>query len=346
MIFGSLLLIFAAIGLAVLGVVDGSNALLIGSIGASLLAAVGLVVGARQAAADAVGDVPPVPAEPAPAQRLAPVGVGAPAAAGTVYPSGSAGTAAQPTGAGTAAQPTGAGTAAQPTGAGTAGQPTTGPAATGVIPPGTVPTSGAPANAATAAVGPTTAVAAQPPVGTIPAQAQPDAFPSVAASGPPPVDDLDADDDVDQYGTVGGHREPAERAFPDGDPIAVAADAIGPDAIGPDDIDRADIDRADIDPDHLGGDDLGHGVLRSDGGTPGDPPGEPAVEPATRADRDRAAHLDSEVVVIDGHPRYHLADCLHLKAREGLESLPVAEAEELGFTPCSACAPLRTLLAD
>jgi hypothetical protein len=325
-IFGSLLLIFAAIGLAVLGVVDGSNALLIGSIAASLLAAVGLVVGARQAAADAVGDVPPVPAEPAPVQRLAPVGVGAPAAAGTVYPSGSAGT------------------AAQSTGAGTAGQPTTGPAATGVIPTGTVPTSGEPANGSTAAVGPTTAVAAQPPVGTIPAQAQPDAFPSVAASGPPPVDDLDelsADDNVDQYGTVRGHREPAERAFPDGDPIAVAADAIGPD-----DIDRADIDRADIDPDHLGGDDLGHGVLRSDGGTPGDPPGEPAVEPASRADRDRAAHLDSEVVVIDGHPRYHLADCLHLKAREGLESLPVAEAEELGFTPCSACAPLRTLLAD
>jgi len=317
-IFGSLLLIFAAIGLAVLGVVDASNALLIGSIAASLLAAVGLVVGARQAAADAIGDVPRVPAEPAPAQRLAPVGGGAPAATGTVYPSGSAATATRSTATETAA------------------------GATGVIPSGTVPTPGEPVDIP---VSPAPAVADQAPVGTIPVQADAGAFPSSAA----PVDDVDqsgsvddvdqsgsVDDvdqyaSVDQYGSVRGRGEVAEESLPAGDPIAVAADAIGPDATGADD---------------LGLNGFDHGAVGSNGGSSDDPPGEPAIEPATRADRERVAQLDSEVVVIDGHPRYHLDGCLHLLAREGLESLPVAEAEELGFTPCSACAPVRTLLAD
>ncbi|HWB37749.1 MAG TPA: hypothetical protein VHA75_17170, partial [Rugosimonospora sp.] len=76
-----------------------------------------------------------------------------------------------------------------------------------------------------------------------------------------------------------------------------------------------------------------------------DPPGEPPEEPASAAQRARVALLDTEVVVLDGRPRYHLADCAHLVGREGSEALPVSEAEELGFTPCSACAPLHTLLA-
>ena len=50
MIVGSLLLILVAVALLVLGLADGSSVLLIGSIAASLLAAVALVVGARQAA--------------------------------------------------------------------------------------------------------------------------------------------------------------------------------------------------------------------------------------------------------------------------------------------------------
>ena len=44
------------------------------------------------------------------------------------------------------------------------------------------------------------------------------------------------------------------------------------------------------------------------------------------------------VVVVDGRPRYHLAGCPHLVGREP-EPLPVAEAVELGFTPCAHCAP-------
>ncbi|BCB73906.1 hypothetical protein GCM10022251_12750 [Phytohabitans flavus] len=51
MIVGSLLLILVAVTLLVLGLANGSSALLISSIAASLLAAVALVVGARQAAA-------------------------------------------------------------------------------------------------------------------------------------------------------------------------------------------------------------------------------------------------------------------------------------------------------
>lgn len=51
MIVGSLLLIVLAVGVLVLGLLQGSDALLVASIGASLLAAVALIVGGRQAAA-------------------------------------------------------------------------------------------------------------------------------------------------------------------------------------------------------------------------------------------------------------------------------------------------------
>ncbi len=51
MIVGSLLLIVVAVGLLVVGVLQGANALLVASIVASLLAAIALIVGGRQAAA-------------------------------------------------------------------------------------------------------------------------------------------------------------------------------------------------------------------------------------------------------------------------------------------------------
>jgi hypothetical protein len=54
-IIGSLLLILVAVGLLVLGLAQGSSALLVASIAASLLAAVALVTGARQAAAARAG---------------------------------------------------------------------------------------------------------------------------------------------------------------------------------------------------------------------------------------------------------------------------------------------------
>ncbi|GGO15956.1 hypothetical protein GCM10011576_28400 [Micromonospora parathelypteridis] len=78
----------------------------------------------------------------------------------------------------------------------------------------------------------------------------------------------------------------------------------------------------------------------------GDPPtDEPEEQLVTPAEAARVARLPDAVHVVDGRPRYHLADCPHLVGRV-TESLPVAEAAELGFTPCAHCAPATALLAD
>jgi hypothetical protein len=76
-----------------------------------------------------------------------------------------------------------------------------------------------------------------------------------------------------------------------------------------------------------------------------EPPDEPPAQHVSPADAVRVSQLSVDVVVIDGRPRYHLADCDHL-LRKDSEPLPVGEAVELGFTPCSLCEPDRTLLAE
>jgi hypothetical protein len=286
-IFGSLLLIFAAIGLAVLGVVSESNAMLVGSIAASLLAAIGLVVGARQSASALPAEDGAVPSSQPPAERLAPVGVGAAAATGTVYTANS--------------------------GAGSVGA-----------------TSPAPAGAAQSLPDTLASGANPPPTGTIPAQAGPSAFPPGDAAAEHSAGDPPSGEPPVGEPPLG---EPPVGAVPAPDGVAYDIYGVAVDADS-----SADAPVA--------GASQGSGGAQAAEGDVDDPPGEPAVEPATRAERERAAQLDAEVVVIDGHPRYHLADCLHLKARDGVESLPVSEAEELGFSPCSACAPLRTLLSD
>lgn len=72
---------------------------------------------------------------------------------------------------------------------------------------------------------------------------------------------------------------------------------------------------------------------------------EPPAQHVSPADLDRLARLDDPVRVVDGRPRFHLRGCLHLLDRDD-EALPVAEAVELGFTPCAGCAPATVLLAD
>nr|WP_238425710.1 hypothetical protein [Micromonospora parastrephiae] len=72
---------------------------------------------------------------------------------------------------------------------------------------------------------------------------------------------------------------------------------------------------------------------------------EPAAQPVTPAEAARVARLPDPVEVVDGRPRYHLARCPHLVGRVA-ETLPVAEAVELGFTPCARCTPATVLLAD
>jgi clumping factor A len=54
--------------------------------------------------------------------------------------------------------------------------------------------------------------------------------------------------------------------------------------------------------------------------------------------------MNDEVMVVDGRPRYHMSDCPHLADRQ-TESLPAAEAVELGFSPCGQCRPVDRLVA-
>ncbi|WP_139220470.1 hypothetical protein [Trujillonella endophytica] len=52
--------------------------------------------------------------------------------------------------------------------------------------------------------------------------------------------------------------------------------------------------------------------------------------------------LRDQVLVVDEHPRYHLADCSWLRGRATIP-LPVAEARGDGFSPCAVCSPDRHL---
>ncbi|MGH8791370.1 MAG: hypothetical protein ACRDXX_01820 [Stackebrandtia sp.] len=55
--------------------------------------------------------------------------------------------------------------------------------------------------------------------------------------------------------------------------------------------------------------------------------------------------MDTEVMVVDGRPRFHMTSCVHLVGRE-CEPLPAYEAVELGFGPCSLCRPVQALLRE
>jgi hypothetical protein len=76
-----------------------------------------------------------------------------------------------------------------------------------------------------------------------------------------------------------------------------------------------------------------------------DPPDEPSAQLVSPASAARVAMLSTEVLVVDGRPRYHVPGCVHLLSRE-TEPIPVGEAVELGFTPCGLCEPDSALLAD
>ncbi|MGH3714009.1 MAG: hypothetical protein ACRDT4_11200, partial [Micromonosporaceae bacterium] len=75
-----------------------------------------------------------------------------------------------------------------------------------------------------------------------------------------------------------------------------------------------------------------------------DPKDEPPVQRRTARVAALVARMGNDVFVIDGRPRYHLAGCVHLLGREH-EGLPVDEAVEFGFTPCSLCEPDTMLTA-
>jgi hypothetical protein len=69
---------------------------------------------------------------------------------------------------------------------------------------------------------------------------------------------------------------------------------------------------------------------------------EPALEEVEVTDLLIIVDLTDEVLVVDEHPRYHLASCSYLTGRTTIP-LPLDEARSDGFTPCGRCAPDRTL---
>jgi len=70
--------------------------------------------------------------------------------------------------------------------------------------------------------------------------------------------------------------------------------------------------------------------------------GEPPVEEVEVTDLLLVLDLTDEVLVVDEHPRYHLAGCPHLADQQTF-GIPMVEARTDGFTPCATCAPDRHL---
>lgn len=66
--------------------------------------------------------------------------------------------------------------------------------------------------------------------------------------------------------------------------------------------------------------------------------GVPAEEGTDAADLLIVCELEDQVIVVDEHPRYHLAECRWLADHDTIP-IAVSEARELGFTPCARCGP-------
>ncbi|RZU31374.1 hypothetical protein [Blastococcus saxobsidens] len=69
---------------------------------------------------------------------------------------------------------------------------------------------------------------------------------------------------------------------------------------------------------------------------------DPEVEEVEVTDLLLVVDLTDEVLVVDEHPRYHVAGCTWVGRRETIP-IPVDEARTDGFTPCAVCRPDRTL---
>ncbi|MDT4946758.1 MAG: hypothetical protein QOH14_3491 [Pseudonocardiales bacterium] len=76
----------------------------------------------------------------------------------------------------------------------------------------------------------------------------------------------------------------------------------------------------------------GHSAAQT--ATPAQPSASTAPEPTPLS----SAAADDEVWVIDGRPRYHLADCAIIQGQQA-EPIPFEQATEDGFMACSLCEP-------
>ncbi|MFC9252817.1 hypothetical protein [Amycolatopsis thailandensis] len=66
--------------------------------------------------------------------------------------------------------------------------------------------------------------------------------------------------------------------------------------------------------------------------------GDPGEEKSDPADVAIVSELETEVVVVDEYPRYHVTSCAWLETRDTIP-LGIGEARQLGFTPCALCTP-------
>jgi hypothetical protein len=313
MIVFSLALILVAVALLVLGLTAGSSSLLIASIVASLLAAVALVIGARRAAAlRRSGGPDPAFADPAFAEPVR--RTGRRRAASDVVATGNT-----------------------PAGAGDLSVETLG---TGNTPAGAAADAPLHAEAAAYAAGyddlEDAYGSAAGPEGAVHGGStpEPEAYDELSPPEPlaedPPTDPGAEQPDYDRAaGFIGGARapeQPRDNAWADetrADDPAATAESSAPETGYSD----------------------GSGLSEEFGEPdPDDPEDEPLPQAIRPGDAVRITRMDAEVLVVDGRPRYHLADCPHLIDRL-TEGLPVAEAAELGFTPCGLCRPVDRLVA-
>ena len=78
------------------------------------------------------------------------------------------------------------------------------------------------------------------------------------------------------------------------------------------------------------------------GGSVAQDEADPGIEEVEVTDLLLVVDLKDEVLVVDERPRYHVAGCAWLGARETIP-IPLDEARTDGFTPCAVCSPDRTL---
>jgi hypothetical protein len=312
----SLLLILVAVTLLALGLTSGSSGLLIASIVASLLAAVALVVGARRSAgARRAATDSPVARPAAPAEAMT---VETPAAEFD-----------------------------------RSGFDRPGPDRSefddaGFASPDFAAEFAAAQAAQAAAPAPPAPSASSPPPADFPAPTPPAAADSGTFTAEPaaPADDLDFGlDDEAAWQTQTREQVYSTQATPESE-VAAAA---GPDydrassAIHAARSEHPDENawRRDSHAEAAAQAGLDEDFAEPDADDPDDEPLPQAVQPA---DAVRVARMDAEVLVVDGRPRYHLADCPHLVGRL-TEPIPVNEAVELGFSPCGLCRPVDRLVA-
>jgi hypothetical protein len=138
-------------------------------------------------------------------------------------------------------------------------------------------------------------------------------------------------------------RTAAAAAEPDAGraPAKQAATVAAPEqraAAGPADAAEPTPDATDVAPEATGDAPVTAGESAGEGADEEDPP----VEEVEVTDLLLVVDLTDEVLVVDEHPRYHLAGCRWLAGRETIP-LPLDEARTDGFTPCGRCEPDRRL---